>query len=66
MMPQLIGTGKAYALDVANATKLPLQIFLCGLVRETTDNQRLESITTHVGILGRLVCNDVSRVSTQS
>lgn len=55
-----------YALNVADATKLSLQILLCGLVGESTDNQCLECITTHVGILGRLVCTNVSRMSTQS
>lgn len=57
---RIANASKTYPLNIANATKLPLQVLLCSLVRQATDDQRLECIATHIGILGRLVCTTIS------
>lgn len=46
--------GSTYALNRAKTTKLSLKVLLICLVRESRNNERLESVATNVGILVRL------------
>lgn len=45
--------GNAYTLNGAETTKLPLEVLLVGLVRESRNDQRLEGVATDVRVFVR-------------
>jgi hypothetical protein len=57
---------KPYTLNGAESTKLFLQVSLVGIVTETCDNERLEGITSDIGVLVGLVCKEIVSNCTSS
>lgn len=58
--PSMMGNRRSYALNGAETAKLPLEILLVGLVRESRNNQSLEGIAANVGVLVGFDCTTVT------